>query len=121
MAQARDKVGDAIYFAQLAAQHAPPGHAIFGAITNAEEVKDWIDGQIPFYSLDGGPALPRVTAKVDEIVSQVYDAAAQIQDTGDAVTTYAPAPASVPWGLLGAGAVALAGAVLLFTRKRRAA
>lgn len=121
MAQASAKVDDAIYFAKLAAQNAPAGHPIFAAIDDANEVKDWIDSQIPFYSLGGGPALPRVTAKVDEIVSEVYDAAAQIRDTGEAVTTYAPAPASVPWGLLGAGGVALAGAVLLFTRKRRRA
>lgn len=124
LAQARDKVGDAIYFGQLAAQHAPPGSPIFQAIDDAQEAKDWIEGQIPFFSLGGGPALPNVTAKVEAIVSEVYDAAAQIQDTTsvDLTTGYTVPAAPIPWALLGVGAVALGGAAwLAFGRKRRAA
>jgi hypothetical protein len=122
LAQARDKVGDALYFGQLAAQNAQAGAPIFQAIADAQEAKDWIEGQIPFYSLGGGPALPNVTAKVDAIVSEVYDAAAQIQDNGEQTTGYTVPAAPVPWGLLAVGGVALAGAGwLVFARKRRAA
>lgn len=121
MAQAGAKVDDAIYLGELAAQHAPSGHPIFAAIADAKEAKDWIDEQIPFFSGGGSPALPTVTAKVDGIVSEVYDAMAQIQDPGEGVTLYNPPTSPIPWAWLGAGAVALAGSAFLLTRKRRAA
>ena len=71
LAQAESKIDDAIYFAQLAAQHAAPGSAIFQAITDAQAGKKMVHSYIPFFSLGGDPASPGVIARVDAIVSEV--------------------------------------------------
>jgi hypothetical protein len=111
--QAAAQVQDAIDFGSIAAQQAPAGHAIFAALEDAKEAKDWIDGQIPWFQ-DDGPALPTVSAKVNDIVSEVYDAAATLRTPSDVPTTYqAPAPAP-PWPWIAAGLAALAGTYYLF-------
>jgi hypothetical protein len=102
------RVQDAIDYAELAAQAAPPGHAIFAALDDAREAKDWINDQIPWFAGDG-PALPTVSAKVADIVSAVYDAAATLRTYADVPTAYDTNPPFPIWPLLAAGAAALAG------------
>lgn len=122
LAQARDKVGDAIDFAELAAQNAQPGDPIFGAIANAKQVKASIEDRIPFWSLGGDPAPAAVVDQASATESAIFDAAAQIRSDPDTPTVYAAPKAAIPWGLLAVGAVGLGGAAwLTFGRKRRAA
>lgn len=102
------KVQDAIDYAELAAQAAPAGHAIFQALEDAREAKEWIDDQIPWFAGDG-PALPTVSATVSRVVDAVYDAAATLRTYADVPTAYDTHPPFPIWPLLAAGAAAIAG------------
>jgi hypothetical protein len=113
--QAADQVQMAIDFGTIAAQQAPAGHPIFVALEDAEEAKQWIADKIPWFSSDG-PALPTVSAKVDQVVGAVYDAAATLR-TPDTTPTSYTAPSSPPWAWIGAGLAAAAGTYLLFRRQ----
>jgi hypothetical protein len=117
--QAGTQVQDAIDFGTIAAQQAPAGHAIFAALDAAREAKAWIEDKIPWFSADGGPALPTVTAKVDEAVAGVYDAAATLRTPADVPTQF-QLPTALPWAWIGAGLAGLAGTWLMFRSRRRA-
>jgi hypothetical protein len=112
--QAADQVQMAIDFGTIAAQQAPAGHPIFLALEDAQEAKEWIDDKIPWFSADG-PALPTVSAKVDQVVGAVYDAAATLR-TPDSAPTMFTAPTPPPWSWIGAGLAAAVGAYLLYRR-----
>ncbi|HZE50660.1 MAG TPA: hypothetical protein VE074_13915 [Jatrophihabitantaceae bacterium] len=115
--QAGDQVQMAIDFGTIAAQQAPAGHPIYAALDDAREAKAWIEDKIPWFSADG-PALPTVSARVDQAVAAVYDAAATLRTPSDVPTTYA-APSSPPWAWIGAGLAALAGTFVLFRERRQ--
>lgn len=113
--QAATQVEMAIDFGTIAAQQAPAGHPIFLALEEAQETKEWISEKIPWFSADG-PALPTVTAKVDQVIGAVYDAAATLRTPADVPTSYT-APSTPIWAWVGAGLAAVGGTYLLFRRQ----
>lgn len=117
--QAAAQVQDAIDFGTIAAQQAPAGHAIFAALDNARDALDWINEQIPMFQ-DDGPALPRVTNTVNQVVSGLYDAAATLRTSSDVATTF-QAPSSAPWWAWAAAAFATIGGSWYLFRRRRIA
>lgn len=115
--QAAAQVQDAIDFGTIAAQQAPAGHPIFAAIADAQEALGWINDQIPMFS-DDGPALPTVSARLDQVVSAIYDAAATLRTSSDVPTSFTPAP-STAWAWALGGIAGLAGIWFVFGSGRR--
>lgn len=113
LAQASAKVQAAIEFAEIAAQQAPAGDAIFTALDAARATKAAIDGQIPWYSTGDTPASADIVQRANGAVDAIYEAGANLRTPADVPTQFA-LPSSIPWGWLAAGGAALGGAYLLF-------
>jgi hypothetical protein len=112
LAQAAAQVQSAIDFGTIAAQQAATGDPIFAALSDAQEALTWINAQIPMFQ-DDGPALPNVSAKVNQVVGAVYDAAANLRTSSDVPTLFTPAP-STTWAWALGGIAALAGVWFMF-------
>lgn len=114
--QAAAEVQDAIDFGTIAAQQAPAGHPIYDALDNARDALDWINEQIPMFK-DDGPALPRVTDTVNQVVSGIYDAAATLRTSSDVPTSFQQPSSAPTWAWVAAGLTAIAGSYYLFRRR----
>lgn len=126
LGQAADRLQDAIDYGKLAAQSAPPGHAIFAAVGRAEDARDQLREMIPWFSSGGptiGPDMPKVWQPYQAAIDGIYAATATIRtDPARPLprTNWAsivPSGLPWPWLALAGGVVALTAA--LFHRRRR--
>jgi hypothetical protein len=124
MAQARDRVADAIELGELVAQRAPEGHPLFQVLEDAREVRDALDEHVPWYS-DTGPLVAPGTRTYDNVertVEAINAAIATVRNDPDqplSRTLYV-AP-GVPWPALAVGAAGVVGLVALFWPRRKRA
>jgi hypothetical protein len=113
--QAAGKAQDAIDWGELVAQRAPAGAAIFAALDDARETRDWVNEQIPMF-LDDGPALPNVSAAVDRVCEAVYTAGAAVRNDPSlplSPTIYQQG-GRMPWATIAVAGAAVLGAIALF-------
>ncbi len=113
-------VQSAIDFGELVSQKAPAGAPIFDAVTRARGELNYVESQIPWWSITGGDATPEIVDGTQRAVDDVYDAAAQVRTDPDqplAKTTYAK-PTALPWGWIGAGAVVVISLAVYLHGKR---
>lgn len=108
-----DRLDKAIDLGRITAQSAGTADPIVAAISNAEAVKAYAKGLIPFWSIDAD-APASLVSMVEDAEGRIFDAAANVRTNPDA-----PLPSTVwekvkllpwPWIAAGVGALFVAGA-----------